>query len=34
MGLRFFALACLVGAAFAGPLERKGTSTCSKKCYR
>ncbi|GIX69421.1 vitellogenin, partial [Caerostris darwini] len=34
MGLRFFALACLVGAAFAGPLEREGTSTCSKKCHR
>ncbi|CAL1271064.1 unnamed protein product, partial [Larinioides sclopetarius] len=33
MGLRFLALACLVGAAFAGPVQRQSESRCAKQCH-
>ncbi|GBM04805.1 Vitellogenin [Araneus ventricosus] len=32
MGLRVLALACLVGAAFAGPVQRQSESQCAKEC--
>ncbi|XP_055927998.1 vitellogenin-like [Argiope bruennichi] len=33
MGLRFLALVCLVGAAFAGPVQRQSESRCAKECH-
>ncbi|CAL1271053.1 unnamed protein product [Larinioides sclopetarius] len=33
MGLRLIALACLAGAAFAGPYQRGGQNECAKECH-